>query len=76
MSWLALIQSALTIVAAVLSYLRERRLVDGAVAEAVNKHLQGALDDIAKANEARDSVRVDAALHPERLRDDDGFRRD
>jgi hypothetical protein len=76
MSWVALIQSALGIIAAVLNYLRERRLVDGALAEAVNNHLQGALDDIAKANQARDSVRVDSALHPERLHDDDGFRRD
>jgi hypothetical protein len=76
MSWAALIQSALGMIAAVLSYLRERRLIDGALAEAVNKHLEGALDDIAKANRTRDSVRADAALHPERLHDDDGFRRD
>jgi len=76
MSWTALNQAALGIITAVLGYLRERRLVDGALAEALNKHLQGALDEIKKANAARDAVRVGAASHPERLRDDDGFKRD
>ena len=76
MSWPAIIQTALGIITAVLGYLRERRLIDGALAQAVSSHLKGALDEIAKANAVRDSVRIGAAVHPERLRDDDGFRRD
>lgn len=76
MNWLGLIQTALGAIAAVIGYLKERELIDGAVASALNVHLKGALDEISRANAARDAVRVDALKHPDRLHDDDGFRRD
>jgi len=41
-----------------------------------NADLKGQLDGIKKANDARDAVRADIAAHPDRLRDDDGFRAD
>jgi len=75
-TWLGVIQSLLGIIGTVMGYLRERKLIDGAIAEAVNLHLSRAIDEITKANAARDRIRSDAVRHPERLHDDDGFRRD
>lgn len=71
MNWLSLITTAIGIIASVIDYLKSRQQIDGALAEVLLKNLQGSLDEIQKAQKARDSVPTD----PGRLRDDDGFRR-
>src|SRR5512146_743854 len=50
-------------------------LIAAGAAEAIAAQLKGALDEIARADSARDSVRRDLERDPSRLRDDDGFER-
>ena len=75
MTWLGLIQALLTAVSALAAALGNRRLIDAGAAQAVAAHLAAALDEIGRADAVRDSVRRDLEREPERLRDDDGFKR-
>lgn len=75
MSWIGLVQVLLGIVSTVASYLKDRQLIDAGVAEAVGTHLQGALDEIDKANKAGQAVESDLATHPDHIKLPDGFER-
>jgi len=75
MTWLTLLKAMVVAASAFATWLRDRRLIDGARAETLSANLKSALDEIAAANAARDSVRRGLVRDPERLRDDDGFRR-
>lgn len=76
MDVVALIATALKIVSAAVTYFSQKKLVDDALAAALGVHLQAALKEIQDAQTIRDTVRADAVAHPERVRDDDGFRGD
>ena len=76
MTWLGIVKAALIALSAFASWLRNRALIDAGAAEAVAAHLAGALDEIGRAQAARDSVRDVLLRHPDRVRDDDEFRRD
>jgi hypothetical protein len=75
MNWLSLIGGILSLVNSLIGYLRERKLIEGAVAEVLLQNANDSLDVIAKARTARQAVRDDLAKHPERVRDDDGYKR-
>jgi hypothetical protein len=74
-TWLALLNAVLAVADAFLSWLKNRQLIDAGRAEIIALNLKGALDEIAKANIARDAARRDINRDPASLRDDDGFRR-
>ena len=74
-TWLAILNGVLTAANALLSWMRERQLVEAGRAEVLAGHLQAALNDIGKARAARDAVRRDVERDPSKLRDDDGFKR-
>jgi hypothetical protein len=77
MTWLTLIAGVISAIVAVVNYLAGQRAIDTATAVALGQHLQGALDEIKMANDARDAVRDAAIRDPAGVRDkDDGFRRD
>lgn len=76
MTWLAVILAVFKALSAAVGYLQDKQALDAATAEIMLRHLQGAQDEIKAANDARAAVKSDAVLHPERLRDTDGFRRD
>ena len=76
MTWLTLLESALSVLAALLSWLQRRGALTDAEAAIAARNLRSAIDEIAKANAARARARDDSVRHPDRLRDDDGFRRD
>lgn len=76
MSAVELIATALKIVSAIVTYFQNKKLVDDALAVATLAHLNAALQEISDAKNIRARVASDAAAHPERVRDDDGFRRD
>ena len=59
-----------------MGYFRDKKLTDGAVAEATVKSLQVQLHDIQKANLARDAVRAAVAADPSLLRAPDPDSRD
>lgn len=54
-----------------MGYIRDKQLMDGAVAEKVSQNLQAALNDIQTANKIRDDIRNNAATNPGSLRDPD-----
>jgi hypothetical protein len=75
MNWLTVLSALARIVLAILEMARERRAQGAGRAEAIAESATHALDLIRKARDARRAA-ADAAVDPERLRDDDGFRRD
>ena len=75
MTWLSILNAGLIAVNTLLSWMKERQLIDAGRAEVLTGHLQAALDEIGKANAARDAVRRDVERDPSGVRDDDGFKR-
>jgi len=75
MNWLTVLSALARIVLAILEMARERRAKGAGRAEAIAESSTHALDLIRKARDARRAA-ADAASDPDRLRDDDGFRRD
>jgi len=76
MSWVAIIAAIFKAIGAAVDYLQKKQAIDAASAEIFSRYAKGALDEIRVANEARVAVKSDVVLHPERVRDTDGFRRD
>ncbi len=75
MTWLAILKAVLTMASALTSWMQERRLVDSGRAQVISENLRCALDEIGKANVARDAVRRDVERDPAKVRDDDSFKR-
>jgi hypothetical protein len=74
-TWLRLLKAMVIVAAALAAWLRNRDRLEAIAAEAIAGNLRGALDEIAKADGARDGVRGASERLPGGLRDDDGFRR-
>lgn len=75
LNWGKALVLLLTLAMSVVDVMRKRRDLADAEAQILSKQLQGALDAVKKAIAIRDSVRADLAAHPERVHDDDGFKR-
>jgi hypothetical protein len=75
MTWVGVFKAALIALSALAGFLKNRQLLDAGVAEHLSRVLVAALDDLAKANDARGAVRSIVLRDPARLREDDGFRR-
>lgn len=75
MTWIGILKALVLAVAGVASWLRDRQLIEAGRAEAIGNSLQSVLNEIAAADNARASVRTEFERNPERLRDDDGFKR-
>lgn len=75
MNWAALLKALLLAAASFALWLRDRGALDAAEAELLARHLKGTLDEIEKARAARSAMAGDLERYPERLRDDDGFKR-
>ncbi|MDR3373156.1 MAG: hypothetical protein P4L98_05440 [Ancalomicrobiaceae bacterium] len=76
MNALALVRAVVGFASALLSFLHDRRLVDMATAAATKAQLEEVIDGLSRAEAARAGQDTRSDAHPERLRDDDGFRRD
>lgn len=74
MTWITLLSSVFSILSAVVNYLQDQKKIDGALAIAINAHLQAAMKEIKDAQDIRDAV----ARNPSSKLPDanDGFRRD
>ncbi|MCC2111165.1 MAG: hypothetical protein KDJ16_03945 [Hyphomicrobiales bacterium] len=57
-------------------WLHDRQMITAGQAETLAAEMKGQSDALKNALAAREAVRADAAVHPERVSDDDGFRRD
>lgn len=76
MTWLTLAAALIGLATALVKWLSDKGDVADATAAAVLKGLREADEAIAKAKAARALVRADAERNPDRLRDDDGYKRD
>ena len=75
MTWLTLLKGVLVAAVALASWLKNRGVIEAGRAEIIAENLEAALDEIAQANAARDSVRLELDRDPSSLRNDDGFKR-
>ena len=73
---LAFLAPFFQLLSGLMGYFRDKKLTDGAVAEARAASLQAELHDIQKANQARDAVRAAIAADPSVLRAADPDSRD
>lgn len=73
---LAFLAPFFQLLSGLMGYFRDKKLTDGAVAEATVKSLQARLHDIQKANQSRDAVRAAIAADPGLLRAPDPNSRD
>lgn len=76
MSWVSLFLALVKMVAAIGGYLREKQLLDAGTQRALAALLREQADEMQKAAAIREKLDADLAAHPDKLRDDDGFRRD
>ena len=75
MNWLAIIAAAVGALRVLVEFLRDRKRIDAAIAEALLRSNREALDAIEQTNKARERVRADVERDPARLMQDDEFRR-
>lgn len=75
MNWGAILGALAKLAELVVGIFRDRALVQSGKTAEVAAVQTETLHDVQAANDARDAVGRDIALHPERLRDDDGFKR-
>jgi hypothetical protein len=75
MDWLSALSALAQIVLVILEMARDRQTKDAGRAEALAEAATHALDLIRKGRDARRAA-ADTTRDPDRLRDDDGFRRD
>jgi hypothetical protein len=75
-TWLSAIAATISLVSAIVGWLERSKQIDAALSAAILKSLREADESIAKAEAARAAVRDDIKRNPDKLHDDDGFRRD
>lgn len=75
MSWAAFLTALVKVTGALAQYLSERQLIKAGEAAAVAELLRGQLDAFRRANNIRDVMGRELGEHPDRVRDDDGFKR-
>ena len=75
MAWLGILKALVLALGSFATWMRNRQLIEAGRAEAIGVNLKAVLDEIAKADAARDGVRLAVERDPSRLRDDDGFKR-
>lgn len=76
MDWLALALGLVKLLGGFVGWLHDRQMLSAGQAEQVAKEMEAQTDALRKANAAREAVRADLAKHPERVKDQDEFRRD
>lgn len=75
MQWLDVIKALISLVAGIVTFLRERKLIEAGAAQAIAAALEQADNEIKNAKAARARVSAELDAHPERLRDPDEFQR-
>lgn len=75
MSWLSIALALVKLSGALIAYLHDNKMIEaGAAIEALNS-LEKANAAIEKGRKARQVSHTDSELHPERVHNDDGFKR-
>ena len=75
MTWLAIALALLKVSGAIIQYLNSQKLMDAGAAKEALQSLENANAAIEKGRNARKASNADTELHPDRVHDDDGFKR-
>jgi hypothetical protein len=75
-TWVQIVAGLIGAIATLVAWLKDRQAIEAGVAQAVSAQLQGALDEIKRANAARDRVRADIAADADSVRRPDKHSRD
>lgn len=75
MDWLALALGLVRLLGGFVGWLHDRQMISAGQASQVATEMKAQTDALNKALAAREAVRADIAVRPDRLRDDDGFKR-
>lgn len=75
LTWASIALKALSLINMILAWMNAEANKEMGRKEAISKALDAAIEGVKLANEARESVLADLKRNPDRLRDDDGFRR-
>jgi hypothetical protein len=76
MGFLGILQSVAALAATLTNWLHERQIIDLATKAAWAQKLNEVNDALNRARAARNGTQLDLDQHPDRLHDDDGFKRD
>ncbi len=76
MNWLAILKLVLQVAARLTEIARDKRLMDAGEAKALSASLTEQQGRIARAHKIRREVAKSQKEFPDRIRDDDGHRRD
>lgn len=76
MTWVQIVAGLIGAIATLVAWLKDRQAIEAGVAQAISAQLQGAIDEIKRANVARDRVRSDIAADPDSVRKPDKYSRD
>ena len=75
MSWVSVALALMKLASALVSYMHDNKMIEAGAAMEALKSLEKANEAIATGRKAREDSHIDSELHPERLRNDDGFKR-
>lgn len=76
MDWLGLALALVKLVGAFTNWLHDKQMIDAGQSKQIAKELEKQHGILTKAIAAREAVRADLTKHPDRVPDDDRFRRD
>jgi ribosome biogenesis protein Tsr3 len=76
MGFLGILQSVAALAATLTNWLHERQIIDLATKAAWAQKLNEVNDALNRVRAARNGTQLDLDQHPDRLHDDDGFKRD
>ncbi|MEP2707793.1 MAG: hypothetical protein ABJQ71_15195 [Roseibium sp.] len=76
MQWLAALRAVAGFLREITALVRERQLLKAGRAEAIAETFKEAANALQHARNAEHAIRAELDAHPDRLHDDDGFRRD
>ncbi len=75
MSWLSIAVGLVKLSSALIAYLHDNKMIEAGAASEALSSLEKANAAIEKGRKARQISNADVELHPERVHDDDGFKR-
>lgn len=76
MDWLALALGLVKLLGGFVGWLHDKQMLSAGQAQEVAAEMKAQTDAINRALATREAVRADVAKHPDRVSDDDGFRRE
>ena len=75
MTWISIVLALIKVASAIVQWRSNQKLMDAGAAKEILQSLENASAATEKGRNARKASNSDAELHPDRVHDDDGFKR-